>query len=375
MRHLRTIALPLSLFSISCADTGRDAGAGEGLTSLGDEAGSETGDDQTDTGESGFDEGMTPMLDLGGAGDETPEEEECASVEQAAEATKLPADIIVVVDNSGSMEAEADAVQANLNAFSQQIIASGVDVRVTLISSYPSEGHGICVDPPLGSGGCPNQDTNQPLFLHVDQFVASHDALEQVLDHFDTWGPTTRPDATTHVFVVTDDESNIGPNNFDTQFRALAPHFDDYKLHAVASLSNCDEAAAIGDTYIELAGLTGGVLADLCDQDFAPVFDALSTEVIGGSLLACEFVIPPPPPGETFDPDEVNVEFSDGINATTIGRVDDAAGCAQVSAGWYYDDPVNPTTILMCPQTCDVFQGLTDASVTISFGCATVPAG
>jgi hypothetical protein len=29
----------------------------------------------------------------------------------------------------------------------------------------------------------------------------------------------------------------------------------------------------------------------------------------------------------------------------------------------------------MCPQTCDVFQGLTDASVTISFGCATVPAG
>ena len=75
-----------------------------------------------------------------------------------------------------------------------------------------------------------------------------------------------------------------------------------------------------------------------------------SAGVIGGSLLSCEFEIPPPPQGESFDPDEVNVEFSDGIgNVTPIGRVDDEAGCAQVSGGWYYDDLANPTTILMSP--------------------------
>lgn len=350
---------------------GADEGAADGISSLGDDDGAEAdmGDEAGDD-----DSGDGPLLDIG-AGSDLPGQEECASVDAAAEAKKLPADILVVVDNSGSMDDEVAQVQAQLNGFSQQIIGSGVDVRVILMSSYPGDGNGICIEPPLGSGGCPNQDTNAPTFVHIDERIGSSNALSLILQDADQWGAWMRPEATTHIFVVTDDESNLGGQSFLDSFYALSPDYTDLRFHGVVSLQNCAFAADIGDTYEQLALQTGGIIADLCDQDFAPVFQELSTAVIGGSLLPCEFEIPPPPEGETFDPDQVNVEFSDGVDSFPIGRVEDVSECALVADGWYYDDPVNPTAILMCEQTCSKFQNLEQANLQILFGCETMPAG
>ena len=357
----------------ACADDGRPD-YGDGIGSLGDggdDAMGDQGDGLDGLDSSGLDSGGS-LLDMGAIDPEGQEEEECASVTAGAEAKKLPADIIIVVDNSGSMAAEASAVQAELNDFSQQIIASGVDVHVSLISSYPGDGHGICIDAPLGSGGCPGSDDNLPLFNHVNQFVSSHDALQRVLQSYGEWGPSTREDATTHILVVSDDESNMSGQQFLDQFYALRPDYADLRLHAVVSMHNCSYAADIGDTYINLGAQTNGVVADLCDQNFGPVFDALSAEVIGGSLLPCEFAIPEPPEGESFDPDKVNVALDDGMGTvTTIPRVDDAGQCAFVAEGWYYDDPENPSAILMCEQTCGSFQGLEQGNVEIMFGCET----
>ena len=140
--------------------------------------------------------------------------------------------------------------------------------------------------------------------------------------------------------------------------------------------SNCASAADVGTQYINLTNDKGGIAADLCDQDFQAVFDALSTEVIGGTQLACEFLIPEPPNGETFDPNEVNVEFDDGLGGTTsIPRVDDATQCALVADGWYYDNPAAPTMIVMCPQTCADAQVAKNGSINIAFGCETIVPG
>ncbi len=54
-----------------------------------------------------------------------------------------------------------------MNNFSTKIINSGIDVHVVMISSYPTD-DGICVDPPLGSGGCPVKDNNPPKYTHVN---------------------------------------------------------------------------------------------------------------------------------------------------------------------------------------------------------------
>src|SRR6186997_144581 len=57
----------------------------------------------------------------------------CDGVTQEAINKIQPADIIFVVDNSGSMTAEAGFVQQNLNSFSRGITMTGIDVQVVLI--------------------------------------------------------------------------------------------------------------------------------------------------------------------------------------------------------------------------------------------------
>ena len=62
---------------------------------------------------------------------------DCASATVTATDTTVlvPADIIIAVDTSSSMTAEAAFVQEELNRFSQQIIDSGVDARVILLAA------------------------------------------------------------------------------------------------------------------------------------------------------------------------------------------------------------------------------------------------
>src|SRR5205814_3309103 len=102
----------------------------------------------------------------------------CAAVAQKAELVERPADIIWVIDNSGSMSSEIAAVRANMNAFAAALQGAGVDARVVLISSDSTGYLGICVDAPLGSGNCPD-DSKPPQFLHVNQVVGSNDELVQ----------------------------------------------------------------------------------------------------------------------------------------------------------------------------------------------------
>ncbi|MBC8067229.1 MAG: hypothetical protein IAG13_02755 [Deltaproteobacteria bacterium] len=351
---------------------GRDtaAGSGNGITTI-PGGGTDDGDtgDADDSLDPFPDVGSTPME--GGPGGE----EECAAQVTPAENKKQPADIIVVVDNSGSMDFEAGAVQDNLNTFSQQIVDSGIDVRVVLISSYPGDGNGICIDAPLGSGGCPDDDDNPPLFTHIDHGVGSNEALQAILADHGQWSAVVRQGAALHFMVVTDDESDIEALSFDAELKALDMSYADYIFNGIVCTTECEETADIGQVYIALGMLTGGIVADLCLQDFQPVFDQLATEVIEGAELACEWDVPAPPPGEEFDPAKVNVAFDDGMGGGfEIGYVDSEAACTDVIDGWYYDDPVAPTKIFACAQTCQKIQGAELATIEITLGCETVPA-
>lgn len=315
-------------------------------------------------------------LDLPSSDTATPSNEGCVAVRATAEPVPLPTDILVVVDNSDSMSFEAGEIQSRLNDFSSQIIESGIDVHVVLVSSYPGNGRGICIDPPLGGGGCPLADDGPPTFIHVDRAVTSHSAWQALLATHAEWKEAMREEAVKHVVVVTDDTSGMGWSQFDAQFQALDDSYADYVQHSVVCHSSCPSAAGIGQDYIILSALTGGVAADLCDQSFQGVFDVLSTVVIGGTAISCELEIPPPPDGMELDPDAVNLELDDGMGGILpIGRVGSAADCPNVVDGWHYDDPTAPTMIVMCPQTCTKIQGAEDGAIDVAFGCATIPAG
>jgi hypothetical protein len=319
-------------------------------------------------------------------------EESCAAISQTADNTRAPADIIFAVDNSGSMDEEIVFVREQLNAFSQQIIDSGVDVRIILITapvvdpSVPvpppsifdddddDQDNGICIAAPLGSGTCP-ADSSPPRYLHVPVEVKSHDALNLFVETYSQWQPQLRPEATKTFVVVTDDNAEDEPNHtaagFTQSVASLDPvQFANWSFSGIYCFSECPDAAEIGTVYQDLVAQTGGVGGDLCLQDFAPVFDALARSVIGASVLDCEWALPPPPAGEKFDSERVNVEYTAAGATQSVFHVGAAQECG-ADGGWYYDDNAAPTRLLVCPSTCEAFKADISARLDVLFGCAT----
>jgi hypothetical protein len=353
------------------------------------------GDGDTDTDTDGDGDGDTDADTDSDTDGDTDTYQDCATVSEVADNKIVPADIIIVVDNSGSMQVEANDVQANLNAFSSQISGSGVDHHIVLISATNASSQGICVGPPLGSGSCP-ADSNSPNYLHVEQSVDSKDALQKIISTYDQWKHMLRTDSTRHFLVVSDDNSDMSRADFKTALAGLSPAITDFVFHGITAKKGWDEdvlssdscamnlsheccvslvmAPARGKVYEELVGETGGMWGDLCLQDFAPVFDALATVVTDGAM-SCEWSIPAPPAGEDLDPGKVNMHFENGAGFDEmIGYISDPADCNKVSNGWYYDDPADPKLILVCPQTCNLIQGAGSATVDIILGCETTSA-
>lgn len=325
--------------------------------------------------------------------------EGCTSVGEEATPSAGPATVVLFIDNSPSMRDEIIWTQDNMNVFSQTVKDAGLDLRVVVIGCMAEggcDGHdnswGICIDAPLGAdGGCdgapPHDDTNLPGYLHVDTRVPSQKGLEWVIDTYDQWKDMHRAGTPLHIVGISDDTEEWTATQFDTALLALDPSLDGYYFHSIYSFQSKEDACAVGDTqpcclyaapggegvpYHDLTLMTGGVGADLCAQDFDPVFQQFATAVIESATLSCDYEIPPPPEGETLDPNLVNTVFHDGEgNATVIGRVDSVDDCANVSHGWYYDDPSAPTTVVMCPQTCTWIQGRQGSSITVEFGCET----
>lgn len=335
----------------------------------------------------------------------------CQAVVQQAEKISGRADIIFILDNSGSMGQEVGAVQTNLNAFSQQITASGIDTHVVVISAAPGggpdgnkcvdptgiacafvpgltvggliNGNGVCIDPPLGAqGACPQGDDSNPSagFLHVKQAVDSHNALAMVQQTYGMWQQMLRPDAAKTFVVITDDESQVAAQDFtawvggQSAFQSAIWRFSG--IFCTAGSLNC---ANVGTTYASLVTQTGGVAGNLgelsdgqVDAQFKSVFDSLAKAVVNDARpVDCKWTIPAAPQGQHLDPQAVNVRYSvAGSASNTIYGVDGADKCTDQYGGWYYDDPAAPSHVLACPQTCKVLQADLSTKVEVLFGCA-----
>jgi hypothetical protein len=120
----------------------------------------------------------------------------CVHDEQPAQLVKQPVDIIVLLDNSGSMEEEAASVEANINVnFASVLAQSDVDYRVILISRHrkgPRTASGetstsICVQVPL-SGLASCDVAPKPVFSeHFFQYstkIESDDSFDVALDTY-----------------------------------------------------------------------------------------------------------------------------------------------------------------------------------------------
>ena len=89
------------------------------------------------------------------------------------------------------------------------------------------------------------------------------------------------------------------------------------------------------------------------------------------SALSCNFPIPEAPAGQTFNKELVAVRYDPSDPQATdeeIPRADNLQDCGQGS-GWYYDNNVKPTKIVLCLKACQTVQSDIGAKISVLYGC------
>ncbi len=338
----------------------------------------------------------------------TAPDEECSGVSKQAETELLPSDIIWAIDTSGTMASSFPAIETALNDFAQKMDAAAIDAHIVLIAGAGEVaawgGSGFCMPTPLGSGQCGNSpvpngsalDSNEPRFLHVDAAFGMTQAIPYVLDNFPNYRHLLRPNARTQ-FVVTEDSAPLMTadevkNHIEGRAQALftaLPAWDPplkegtWQFNGVVCASGmglgpCMLAIAPPQTTLDLISSTGGLVSDLQDaatgnaDPFADLLNKLAEAVIVGAKVSCEYEIPPPPRGMVFDPEKVNVEYINGAQDVTVIPQLPAARTCDGEISWLYDDPVEPTRVVLCPAACELVQNDPQARVDAKFGCKTI---
>jgi hypothetical protein len=237
-------------------------------------------------------------------------ENSCVNDEAPAQLVKQPVDIIVLLDNSGSMIDEAAAVEANINVnFANVLTESAVDYRVILITRHrvrprtepvedeeddPNEeaNTSVCVQAPLsGLSSC--DEAEQPVFTErFKQYstkLESNDSLDIALDTFEPpfdesdreekydqaplgWSEWLRPDTKKVFLEITDDDERdeegegMSAQDFVSELVSLAPeHFGsdparpNFVFHSIVGLAEKQPvtSAYLPEEPVQAAECTG----------------------------------------------------------------------------------------------------------------------
>jgi hypothetical protein len=186
----------------------------------------------------------------------------------------------------------------------------------------------------------------------------------------------TSPNATYAVVMVTDGVPQQCANSNDIQLVADAVQSSGLRTFVVGvgnppgngngngdaagdNLDNLDVIARAGGTESAFIIETGD--PGRTQADFKAVIDG-----IRGIALACSIEIPLPPSGAEFVPEKVNVTYGSAASGEVRLAYDETC---QSESGWRYDDPLAPSTIVLCSDACSTVQGDASAKLAIEFGC------
>lgn len=344
----------------------------------------------------------------------------CVGVGSTAE--KVPLDMYIMLDQSGSMTdpptggsgTKWSAVTSAIGAFVNQGQSAGIGVGIQYFPlpsgvtcpSVPvqcssdldcSPGCGPCVQPfPTFPGFCTGvgaADSCQaadyatpdvPIALlpgnasAIVQSMAGHSpvggtptsaALQGAVDQATSWA-TAHPGHVVIAVLATDGD----PTSCDSNLSAInaiaaagasgSPQVLTFVIGVGGSVSALNGIAAAG-------GTSQAYMIDTNPNVQQAFLDALND--IQGQALPCSYLIPDPPPGESIDFGAVNVSLSPGGGATeTIPQVSGPGACLPGEKAWYYDDPANPTQIVLCPDTCALVSADEGASIDVVLNCATI---
>ena len=343
-----------------------------------------------------------------------------ACLEQQSDGERLPMDMFIAYDTSGSMNDQVagstrmDVVRNALIDFLNDPESAGIGVGIDYFPEVDPNAptscttnadcntatgnYGNCLSliPFVNLVGCPFQpcactggdvcsvsvysDPAVPITLPPDPapviaslrakttggFTPLRWALEGAHTYAASWA-AEHPERKVVVVLVGDGEpqgctANTIADAENVARAAVSGHnIATFVVGVGDSLDNLNRVAAAGGTgqaYLMSDAEAGTKLKQAMDD-------------IRGRAFPCAIGLPD---DSTLDPEKINVAFVPvgttdprRVPRTFNGQEDGCAG----GEGWYYDDPVNPTQIIMCPATCDILTSGGGRQMTMQVGCAT----
>lgn len=355
--------------------------------------------------------GSTPSLDL--PAEPAPASQEpdaCATTRAGVELVREPVDIVIALDNSGSMDDEARAVESNINEnFATILEQAQVDYRVILVSEHrerQAQDTAVCITAPLSTlASCPaEQPGPSDRFFHYSTKIGSGNSFDVLLatfagereDEFGLaplgWSEWLRPGAKKVFLEISDDNANGSASEFLATLTELspadfgpAPNQVQFVWHSIVGLAEraiatdpytpvdaiedeeCDgNVFNAGTTYQELSRLTGGLRFPICEfAGYDAVFRRIAEDVSESRGVACGFAIPEPPGSRALDLDGIAVSYQPGSGgaAQQFGRVEDPAVCGPDAF------LVDAAGVRLCPEACELVKADARGLIDVLFTC------
>jgi hypothetical protein len=299
----------------------------------------------------------------------------------AYEAESVPVDIYVMMDRSVSMtetlqggtESRWNGVRTALQQFIEDQRAGGMGVGIQFFGQSSGRDDAIDCDvsryatPRVGIGLLPGNGTALMTALQdtiPGGFTPTGPALAGAVQQAKTWAAHNAGRATFAVLVTDGFPTQCEPRSVGDiadiarQAAETEPRIHTYVIGLAGDL-NLDQIARAGGTRSPFLISQGDVAG--------PFLEAMLN--ITQSSVTCEFKIPDPPSQEQ----QVDLSAVQVVYTPAAGQVEEiprAAGiqdCANATnGGWYYDNPVTPTKISVCPCTCSRFAA---GRVDVRLGC------
>jgi hypothetical protein len=279
----------------------------------------------------------------------------------ASQATLAPLDILLLLDNSASMDylGKWTSVEGAITSFVNNPQAVGLGLG---LQYYPLRATCEVSDyatPAVAIQTLPTNSMQVVASMQSKQMSGGTPlvpAFEGVYGYLKDWA-TANPTHKVVMVLCSDgapDDSCIAPSDMG-EVNSLA----NATQLAMAAYTN----APVVSTFVIGVGSETSTLQQIATAGGGTaIFVDTSTDIQGaflaalnairGNALSCQFPIPAAAPGQTLDYSEVNVQFTPapGAATQTFVNVGSAAGCGMATNdGWYYDDPKVPTKVELCP--------------------------
>jgi len=374
-RGLRLFA-PLLPCVVACSSAGDPellpANGGSSNSGIGISFGAETGTGREPAPGSSADECGEPAF------------REC--VGQSYEGESLPLDLYLLFDQSGSM----------LNDVGGMTRLEAVRRATTEFLRAPESarlgaGIGYFGQQPLGATSCEASDYGAPaveISAEREAVVASLGAREPIgetptgpalrgaCEYASAWQGRHRGHELA-ILLVTD---GVPEAPASCAGRACCPTLDDAAKAAAECATKgirtfvLGVGPALGNlARIAEAGGTGSAYL-VEDRDAATEVLAALNRIRFAASIPCELSIPRPPGSASLDYSRVNLSLSreGGCDYQPVYYVAHAADCP-AEGGWFYDDAYSPSSVNLCPATCERVTE-PDARLRFSVGCETAVA-